>query len=69
MDIRELLKNLQTFDQPGSWTVVRVLRSGNEEVMARGVTLDQAADLAHQLRGSCHMGEVISLREAWSVNV
>lgn len=63
MDLRKLLEG---FDLPEGWTVVRVLRSGHEEVLASGVTLDQAAELAHQLRGSCHLGEVISLCEGWT---
>lgn len=62
MDLRNLLEK---FDLPEGWTVVRVLRSGHEEVLASGVTLDRAAELACQLRASCHLGEVISLREAW----
>lgn len=63
MDLRKLF---ESFDLPDGWTVVRVLRNGREEVLATGLSLDDAADLATSEMRRCHVGETISIREGWS---
>lgn len=51
-------------DPSASWSVVKVLPNGSEEVLAAGLTLDHAAPLAERHLSDCRPGEKVSLREA-----
>lgn len=63
MDLRKLFDG---FDLPDGWTVVRVRQGDQEEILATGLSLDEATRLADAELPRCQAGETISLREGWS---
>ena len=48
-----------------SWLVVKVLPGGRNEVVASGLTFEQAQNLSEQYLVNCLPGEKISLQEEW----
>lgn len=61
----KILDDLKDFALiPDSWDVVRVLRSGHEEVVATAVPLSQASQMANRILARGVPGVTVSLREA-----
>lgn len=56
---------LNSFSLPDGWNVVRVLRSGEEELMASGLSLVEAQKLADQILKRRVPGVTVSLRESF----
>lgn len=59
------LKNM--FAMPDRWDVVRVLQSGREELVAVGVPLVEASQIANRLLNRNVPGVTVSLRESVKV--
>lgn len=59
------LKNM--FAMPDQWDVVRVLQSGREELVAVGVPLVEASQIANRLLNRNVPGVTVSLRESVKV--
>lgn len=61
----KILDDLKEFGfMPDKWDVVRVLQSGREEVEARGLSLNEASQLANRILARRVPGVTVSLREA-----
>lgn len=54
-----------TVDPSSSWSVLKLFPSGRQELVASGLTFQQAQHQGEQLLAGCLPGETVSLREQW----
>lgn len=65
MNLKQVLEG---FDLPQEWSVYRVLASGREELVASGVTLEQAERISRQVMNQRRPGVTVSMREAFQID-
>lgn len=52
-------------DASASWSVLKLFPGGRSELVASGLTFQQAHHQGEQLLADCLPGETVSLREQW----